>query len=82
MSIPIWCAAFCLYVTSFVQYMILKCAAKKFACAAHEAKNEGQADMRQPSIFSGGALHQYLMQWVHLGESRTSQKRNTSIEKL
>lgn len=77
MSIPIWCAAFCLYVTSFVQYMILKCAAKKF-----EAKNEGQAHMKQPSIFIGGALHQYLMQWVHLGESRTAQKRNTSIEKL
>ena len=74
MSIPIWCAAFCLYVTSFVQYMILKCAAKKFACAAHEAKNEGQAHMKQPSIFISGALHQYLMQWVHLGESRTSQK--------
>ena len=55
MSIPIWCAAFCLYVTSFVQYMILKCAAKKCACAAHAAKNEGQAHMKQPSIFSGGA---------------------------
>lgn len=29
--------------------MILKCAAKKFACAAHAAKNEGQAHMKQPS---------------------------------
>ena len=61
-------------MSSFVQYMIVKCAAKKFACAAHAAKNKGQAHMKQPSIFIGGALHQYLMQWVDLGESRTSQK--------
>ena len=49
MLIPIWCAAFCLYVIFSVQYMILKCAAKKFARAAHAAKNEGQAHMKRPS---------------------------------
>ena len=38
------------FMSSFVEYMILKCAAKKFACAAHAAKNEGQAHMKQPSI--------------------------------
>ena len=71
-----------LFQSGIIMSIPIWCAAKKFACAAHEAKNEGQAHMKQPSIFSGGALHQYLMQWVHLGESHTAQKRNTSIEKL
>ena len=45
--------------------MILKWAAKKFVCAAHAAKNEGQAHMKQPSnsILKNIIIYGILAHW-------------------
>ena len=44
MSIPIWCAAFCLYVTSFVQYMILK------ICMCRTCSKERRSGSREATL--------------------------------
>ena len=44
MSIPIWCAAFCLYVTSFVQYMILK------ICMCHTCSKERRSGSHEATL--------------------------------